>query len=74
MDGAIKPSKWEELYRVLDFEVVELYAVAEMHLREQEEAPANSLCQWAGNNREGEARKGGGISSLWRHRQVWEKD
>ncbi|KAH7971661.1 hypothetical protein HPB52_001159 [Rhipicephalus sanguineus] len=36
---------------------IELYAVAETHLRELEEPPVNPLWQWAGNNREGEARK-----------------
>ncbi|KAH7952342.1 hypothetical protein HPB52_022016 [Rhipicephalus sanguineus] len=73
MHGARKPSKWEELYGVLDSEAIELYAVAETHLRELEEPPVNPLWQWAGNNREGEARKGGGIGFLWRSGQVWEK-
>ncbi|KAH7952464.1 hypothetical protein HPB52_023621 [Rhipicephalus sanguineus] len=65
MHGARKPSKWEELYGVLDSEAIELYAVAETHLRELEEPPVNPLWQWAGNNREGEARKGVRRKGWW---------
>ncbi|KAL3172580.1 hypothetical protein MRX96_043109 [Rhipicephalus microplus] len=54
-------------------EDIEIYAVAETHLRVMEESLVHKSWQWAGLNRSGESRKGGGIGFLWKTRSAWKK-
>ncbi|KAH7954486.1 hypothetical protein HPB49_019141 [Dermacentor silvarum] len=73
LHGARTASKWEELYRMMDDEDMELYAVAETHLRAMEEPPVQKGWQWSGLNRPSESRKGGGIGVLWRTGTDWRR-
>ncbi|KAH6933462.1 hypothetical protein HPB50_015245 [Hyalomma asiaticum] len=52
-------------------ENISLYGVAETHLRELEEPPVDPEWQWAGCNRTGDCRKGGGVGVLWRNNAAW---
>ncbi|KAH6947369.1 hypothetical protein HPB50_018522 [Hyalomma asiaticum] len=71
LNGARKASKLAELYTAISSEAVTLYAVAETHLRNLEEPPVHSGWQWAGFNRTGEYRKGGGVGVLWCNSSAW---
>ncbi|KAH7961651.1 hypothetical protein HPB52_011092 [Rhipicephalus sanguineus] len=73
LHGARTASKWEELYQMMGEEDIEIYAVAETHLRVTEEPPVHKSWQWASLNRSGESRKGGGIGFLWKTRSAWKK-
>ncbi|KAH7943549.1 hypothetical protein HPB52_009205 [Rhipicephalus sanguineus] len=74
LHGARTVSKWEELYQMMGEEDIEIYAAAETHLRVMEEPPVHKSWQWAGLNRSGESRKGGGgIGFLWKTRSAWKK-
>lgn len=61
MNGASHEAKWEELYHMPSAEQISLYAVAETHLRNLEEPPVHPERCWAGTNRDGRSRKGGGV-------------
>ncbi|KAH6941859.1 hypothetical protein HPB50_023665 [Hyalomma asiaticum] len=71
LHGARKAAKWAELYATLNMENISLYGVAETHLRELEEPPVDPEWQWAGCNRTGDCRKGGGVGVLWRNNAAW---
>ncbi|KAH7943509.1 hypothetical protein HPB52_009165 [Rhipicephalus sanguineus] len=71
LHGARKAAKWAELYATLNREDITLYGVAETHLRELEEPPVDPDWQWAGCNRTGDSRKGGGVGVLWRSNAAW---
>ncbi|KAH6933398.1 hypothetical protein HPB50_014507 [Hyalomma asiaticum] len=71
LHGARKAAKWAELYATLNMENISLYGVAETHLRELEEPPVDTEWQWAGCNRTGDCRKGGGVGVLWRNNAAW---
>ncbi|KAH8036697.1 hypothetical protein HPB51_003949 [Rhipicephalus microplus] len=73
LHGARTASKWEELYQMMGDEDIEIYAVAETHLRVMEEPPVHKSWQWAGLNRSGQSRKGGGLGFLWKTRSAWKK-
>ncbi|KAH6925290.1 hypothetical protein HPB50_003358 [Hyalomma asiaticum] len=71
LHGARKAAKWAELYATLNMENISLYGVAETHIRELEEPPVDPEWQWAGCNRTGDCRKGGGVGVLWRNNAAW---
>ncbi|KAH9383325.1 hypothetical protein HPB48_024445 [Haemaphysalis longicornis] len=73
LNGGRRELKWTELYRTLREDDIPLFAVAETHLRELEEPPAHSDWCWAGCNRAGQGRKGGGIGFLWRRDLQWRR-
>lgn len=73
LNGGRRELKWTELYRTLREDDISLFAVAETHLRELEEPPAHSDWCWAGCNRAGQGRKGGGIGFLWRRDLQWRR-
>lgn len=52
-------------------EHLSLYAVVETHLRDLEEPPIDADWCWAGGNRIGTSRKGGGVGLLWRRELQW---
>lgn len=64
LNGARKASKWAELYTAMSSEAITVFAVAETHLRNLEEPPVQSGWQWAGCNRTGESRRGGGVGVI----------
>ncbi|KAH7946585.1 hypothetical protein HPB52_001620 [Rhipicephalus sanguineus] len=71
LNGARKASKWAELYTAMSSEAITVFAVAETHLRNLEEPPVQSGWQWAGCNRTGESRRGGGVGVIWGNGSTW---
>lgn len=71
LNEARSAPKWEESYRTLRDEHLSLYAVVETHFRDLEEPPIDPDWRWAGSNRSGSSRKGGGVGLLWRRELQW---
>lgn len=47
-------------------EDIEIYAMAQPHLRVMEELPVHEGWRWAGLNPSGESSKGEGVGFLWK--------
>ncbi|KAH9375961.1 hypothetical protein HPB48_013851 [Haemaphysalis longicornis] len=52
MNGTRRTQKWAELYRALEEEGMSVYAVAETHLRDEEQPPIHQDWCWTGQSRE----------------------
>lgn len=73
MNGARRTQKGAELYRALEEEGMSVYAVAETHLRDEEQPPVHQDWCWTGQNRSGNDRKGRGVGLLWRRGLRWKR-
>lgn len=71
MNGTRRASKWSELYTSQESEAMKLYATAETHPHNLEEAPTHPDWPWVTCNWEDRSRRGSGVGVLWHKNTLW---
>lgn len=73
MQGGRKPGKWVEIQNQLEREEINVYALAETHLRDLEAPPVIDNYVWEGCNRTSGMKKGGGVGMLIKQGTDWQR-